>query len=30
MNIEKLIEAAKLYGIDAADAFTAPLAETWR
>lgn len=27
MNIEKLIEAAKLYGIDAADALTAPLAE---
>lgn len=30
MNIEKLIEAAKLYGIDAADAFTAPLAENER
>ena len=27
MNIEKLIEAAKLYGIDAADALTALLAE---
>ena len=30
MNIEKLIEAAKLYGIDAADALTAPLAENER
>lgn len=30
MNIEKLIEAAKLYGIDAADALTALLAENER
>ena len=30
MDIEKLIEAAKLYGIDAADALTAPLAENER
>ena len=30
MNIEKLIEAANLYGIDAADALTAPLAENER
>lgn len=30
MNIEKLIEAAKLYGIDSADALTAPLAENER
>ena len=27
MDVEKLIEAAKLYGIDAADALTALLAE---